>query len=260
METNEMKTILVVDQGTTSRKLLVGRLQSMDFGTVEAGNTAEVTVALESRDYDLVISELQIPGLELKGLFQKYKTLKCPLLVFTDRVPAHGEDDWKIAQVKGIYHKSQRAELLKKVLELAGWGASREVLKEKSDAKHILLIEDSPTIRNMLRRILEKSFPGCVIREASEGREALSEMSNKKVDFIITDLQMPGMDGQTFLKMLHHNPLLKNKPVVVLSSSITVQLREELKGYESVRLLAKPSSADEIFETVNSLMRLKTAV
>ena len=77
---------------------------------------------------------------------------------------------------------------------------------------------------------------------------------------IITDLQMPGMDGQTFLKMLHHNPLLKNKPVIVLSSSISAHLMEDLKGYESVRLLAKPSSAEEISETVLTLMKARAAV
>jgi two-component system chemotaxis response regulator CheY len=253
MVKTETKNILVVDYEGTGRKLLAGRLQLMDFATVEAGTPEEVQKALASQTFNLVISDLKIPSLELKELFQKYKTLKCPLLVFSDRVPGEETDDWKIAQVKGVYHKSQRAELLKKVLELTGWGAGRD-LREGPETKNILLIEDSPTIRNMIRRILQKNFPDCLIREAADGREALSEMSNKKVDLIITDLQMPGMDGQTFLKILHKNPLLKTKPVVVLSSSISSQLREDLKGYESVRLLAKPSSAEEISETVSALM------
>ncbi len=258
MVINEIKNILIVDKANTLRKLLATRLQSMDFQTVEAGSAEEIAAALSSQTFDLVVSDLEIPGLAGKDLFNKFQTLKAPLLVYTDRPPLDGED-WKIAQVKGIYHKSQRAELLKKVLELVGWGAGKE-LRETSDSKHILVIEDSLTIRNMLRRILEKNFPDCVIREACEGREALSEMSNKKVDFIITDLQMPGMDGQTFLKMLHRNPLLKSKPVIVLSSSITAQLRTELKDFESVRLLAKPSSAEEISETVRNLMKTRTAV
>lgn len=258
MVINEIKNILVVDRPTTLRKLLVARLQSMDFQTVEAGSVEEIAAALSSQTFDLVVSDLEIPGLVGKDLFHKFQTLKAPLLVYTDRPPLEGED-WKIAQVKGIYHKSQRTDLLKKVLELVGWGAGAEP-GEGLERKEILVIEDSQTIRNMLRRILEKNFTDCVIREACEGREALAEMSNKKVDFIITDLQMPGMDGQTFLKMLHRNPLLKNKPVIVLSSSITAQLREELKGYESVRLLPKPSSAEEISETVRSLMKAKMAV
>jgi two-component system chemotaxis response regulator CheY len=256
--TTDIKTVFIVDQGSTTRKLLAGRLQSMDFKTLEAGSFEEVSEALASGQFDLVVSDLELPGHSSRELFNKYKTLKVPLLVFTDRPPQEGED-WKIAQAKGLFHKSQRADLLKKILELVGWGAGKETT-EGTDQKNILVIEDSPTIRKMVCRILEKNFPSCIIREACEGREALSEMSNKKVDLIFTDLQMPGMDGQTFLKMLHHNPLLKNKPVIVLSSSITAQLREELSVYESVRLLAKPSSAEEISETVRSMMKVKMAV
>ncbi len=256
MVITETKTILVVDHGSTGRKLLSGRLQMMEFETVEAGTVEEIEQALASRTFDLVIADQEIPGLVGKDLFNKFQTLKAPLLVFTDRPPLEG-DHWKIAQMKGVFHKSQRAELLKKVLELLGMSLARDA-RERADQRHILLIEDSPTIRSMIRRILQKSFPDCAIREASDGREALGEMTNKKVDLIITDLQMPGMDGQTFLKILHGNPLLKNKPVVVLSSSITAQLRQEVSGFGSVRLLAKPSSPEEITETVNALMGMRT--
>src|SRR5581483_11092393 len=95
------------------------------------------------------------------------------------------------------------------------------------DGKHVLLIEDSPTIRNYVRRTLEKALPNCVIREAEDGREAISEMAQKKVDLIITDLQMPGMDGHAFLRMIRKNGLLKQKPVLVFSSSDVTDLRAE---------------------------------
>ena len=253
MGTNEPKTILVVDEANTTRKLLAGRLESMEFQVLEAGSDAEIASSLMGRPVDLVISEMRLPGVTMEQLFVKYKTLKTPLLVYTSQIPGEDAGEWRIAQVKGVFHKSQRAELLKKVLELAGWGAMPEA-PEGAGGKHILLIEDSPTIRKMLRRILEKNFKDSVIREASEGREALSEMSNQKVDFIITDLQMPGMDGESFLKMLRRNPLLKNKPVIVLSSSITAALREELRDCSNIRLLPKPSSDTEITSVILELM------
>src|SRR5579863_1164485 len=134
MVTTEIKNVLIVDKATTLRKLLATRLQSMDFQTVEAGSVEEIAAALSSRTFDLVVSDLEIPGLKGKDLFNKFQTLKAPLLVYTDRPPLEGED-WKIAQVKGIYHKSQRAELLKKVLELVGWNGPRDFL-EKGDQKH----------------------------------------------------------------------------------------------------------------------------
>jgi len=101
---------------------------------------------------------------------------------------------------------------------------------------------------------MTKHFPGSTVREAEDGRQAMSEMSNKRVDLIVTDLQMPGMDGQTFLKILHRNPVLKYKPVLVLSGSFTSQLKEELKAYPTVRTLAKPSSEEEIAVTLKDLM------
>src|SRR5581483_6140063 len=112
--------------------------------------------------------------------------------------------------------------------------------------KHILLIEDSPTIRNYVRRILEKEMPGCVIREAEDGRDAISEMAQKKVDLIITDLQMPGMDGATFLRMVRKNNLLKQKPVLVFSSSETSVLKNEFGGDGCLEFLPKRASPESI--------------
>src|SRR5262249_42565919 len=99
-----------------------------------------------------------------------------------------------------------------------------------------------------------KGFPQDEVREAPEGRQALSEMSQKKVDLIITDLEMPGMDGQTFLGHLKANPLLSKKPVLVFSSNITPELQDQLKDLTKVRCLAKPASQERIIEEVSALL------
>jgi|SRR5579859_2103004 len=120
--------------------------------------------------------------------------------------------------------------------------------------RQILIIEDSPTLRGMVRRALQKGFPDAVIREADEGRQAFSQMSQKKVDLIITDLEMPGMDGQTFLALLKGNPVLSKKPVLVFSSNITPELQEQVREMRSVRLLAKPADAERIIGEVSLLL------
>ncbi len=256
MTNTQLKNVLLIDGAAMSRKLLAVRLQSIDLNPVEAANAAELhKLTGPGRSFDLVVTEQTLEGMERPELLQKLRDLGCPVLIFTDQPVTEAQE--KPSYIRGVFHKSQRNDLLKAVVVALGAVPAREM---KEVERHILVIEDSPTIRNFLRRILEKSFPGSVIREASDGREALSEMSNKKVDFILTDLQMPGMDGHAFLKMLHSNPILKHKPVVVLSSSITSELREQVKGFEKVRLLAKPSSAEEISKTLGELMVLSTAV
>jgi two-component system chemotaxis response regulator CheY len=256
MTKTQLKNVLLIDGAAMSRKLLAVRLSSIDLNPVEAGSAEELNkLTGPGRSFDLVVSEQALEGMEKAELLQKLRDLGCPVLIFTDQPVDEAQE--KPSCVKGIFHKSQRNELLKAVVVALGAVPMKEMREVE---RHILVIEDSPTIRNFLRRILEKSFPGSVIREASDGREALSEMSNKKVDFILTDLQMPGMDGHAFLRMLHSNPILKHKPVVVLSSSITSELREQVKGFEKVRLLAKPSSAEEISKTLGELMVLSAAI
>jgi CheY-like chemotaxis protein len=98
-----------------------------------------------------------------------------------------------------------------------------------------LIIDDSPTVRGLLRRLLEGEMPGCRVREAAEGRAAIHELTQGKVDLIITDLQMPGMDGHRLMSVLKGNPLLRRKPVIVLSSSITEELRGLFKDIAHIR-------------------------
>lgn len=247
------KTILVADTHATSRKLLAVRLQSLEYETTEAGNTTEAEEYLASQNFDLVISDAEMFRDEMGKIKEKLQDKETPVFLLTDD-PGAGRSGLSGGElVKEVFHRSQKSELLLKAGELLGEVRAEEK-EETATARQMLLIEDSPTIRGFLRRILVRNFPGWVIREAEEGRQAMAEMSNKKVDFIITDLQMPGMDGQAFLKILHRNPVLKNKPVLVLSSSITQALRDELADSHSVRLLAKPSSEEEITATIRELM------
>ena len=125
--------------------------------------------------------------------------------------------------------------------------------------RQILIIEDSPTLRGMVRRALQKGLPDAVIREADEGRQALSQMSQKKVDLIITDLEMPGMDGQAFLSLLKANPILMKKPVLVFSSNITPELRERAREMPNVRFLAKPADPEKIVQEASLLLGVKPA-
>ena len=245
----------MLDPSDTARKLLALRLSAMDLALVEAGTLEDAELALAGGGIGLVITEWKVRDLEGRELLKRLAKPGAAVLVFTDKLPMGGDGAADVPENTPVFHKSQRSELLNRVEEYFGSGKGGES-PQKADGRHVLLIEDSPTIRGLLKRIIQKNFPGWVIREAQDGREAFSEMTNQKVDFIVTDLQMPGMDGESFLKNLRRNPLLKNKPVLVLSGAITSKLREEFKACETVRLLAKPSSENEIAATMKAMMQL----
>jgi two-component system chemotaxis response regulator CheY len=119
--------------------------------------------------------------------------------------------------------------------------------------RQILIIDDSRTFRGILRRTFEKAFPGDIVREAEDGKQALSQMTHQKVDLIVTDLEMPGMDGMTFLKHLKGNPLLAKKPVLVISGTISDGLRARASELLNVRFLKKPASPEEIIQQASLL-------
>ena len=122
----------------------------------------------------------------------------------------------------------------------------------------ILIIDDSPTTRGLLRRALELQCPNCLVREAQDGKSAVHVLGQAKVDLIITDLEMPGVDGHHFLGTLRQNPLLRRKKVLVFSSAITQDLIQSFADNPNVAFLSKPSSQEAICQAVQSLMNAAT--
>ena len=85
--------------------------------------------------------------------------------------------------------------------------------------KCILVIDDSLSIRNRIKRELESSIPGCEVIVAEDGKQALHEMTQHSFSLVISDVEMPNMDGNQFADKLGSNPLLKNKTIVLFTSN-----------------------------------------
>src|SRR5262249_10545647 len=91
-----------------------------------------------------------------------------------------------------------------------------------SMAYRVLIVDDSPAMRALVRRVIELSgFDLSVCLEASNGQEALHLLENEWVDTILTDINMPGMDGEEFLRHVSEDELLRSIPVTVVSTDGT---------------------------------------
>jgi CheY-like chemotaxis protein len=247
------RTALVIDPDAAQRQFVALRLEILGFKVREAENQVQVKNALREGDVDLVVTDMGVPGLEGTALWEVLEPADRPVFLLTEWTCEDPGSYLKETQIRAIVTKKKRTDLFKLIDSLGPLQKSEAGEKKSSVEKHILLIEDSPTIRQYVRRILEKGLPNCVVREASEGRDAISEMAQKKVDLIITDLQMPGMDGPTFLRMIRRNNLLKQKPVLVFSSSDSSQVRSEFGSDSCMEFLLKPASAEQILGAVERL-------
>jgi two-component system, chemotaxis family, chemotaxis protein CheY len=120
---------------------------------------------------------------------------------------------------------------------------------------NILVVDDSAAIRKILQRVLRQTGMAIqTIHEAGDGEEALKLLASRKVDLILTDINMPKMDGLALLAALKRSTEWANVPVVMITTE-----GGETKVAEAVKLGAagyvrKPFTADQIKEKLAGIL------
>ncbi len=114
-------------------------------------------------------------------------------------------------------------------------------------AYRVLIVDDSPAMRVFVRRVLNVSgFDLAECFEASNGHEALALLRTEWVDAILTDINMPDMDGEEFLRQLAADELLKSIPAFVISTDATQQRIGQVLTLGARGYLAKPFLPEEL--------------
>ncbi len=109
--------------------------------------------------------------------------------------------------------------------------------------KRIIIADDSTTARMFIKRCLQIIGLGDVeIIEAEHGKEALAAAKAQEVDLLLTDLNMPVMDGETLIKWVKASPKLGDLPVIVITSAGNPAKEEQLLELGAHRVLNKPVS------------------
>lgn len=121
--------------------------------------------------------------------------------------------------------------------------------------KTIIIVDDSSTARMFTRRCLEiAGCRGSTFIEAENGKEALLNLKDQGADFVVTDLNMPIMDGATLLKWIKASPKLKDIPVVVVTSAGNPAKEQELTDLGAFAVLSKPISPAGLVSAIGVLL------
>jgi len=114
-------------------------------------------------------------------------------------------------------------------------------------AYRVLIVDDSPAMRRCVRRVLQTSgFDLAECFEAGNGGDALAMLQAQWVDVILTDINMPGMDGEEFLRRVKANELLQSIPVFVISTDATKRRVGEMLALGARGYITKPFLAEQL--------------
>jgi CheY-like chemotaxis protein len=252
-----LKKVLVVDPDPRFREMAALRLGVLDIEVFKAASVREALDLLKEKELHLVVTGWPLFGGEEDGFFNvELRKVGIPVVFCSSQMEGEQEVPAPVGAGYALISRYDRLELVNQVTKLLSEssGISSRVKDRNKTvrvAREILIIDDSKTFRGILRRTFEKAYPEDVVREAEDGRAALSQMTRRKVDLIVTDLEMPGMDGLTFLKHLKGNPILSRKPVLILSGNISEEMRNQAAQMPNVRLLNKSAQPEEVILEVS---------
>ncbi len=119
-------------------------------------------------------------------------------------------------------------------------------------AQKIIIVDDSNAIRQSVSFILKEN--GYETMEACDGQDGLNKLKSEKVDLIITDVNMPNMDGITMVKELRATDIHKFTPILVLTTESQASIMQEGKNAGATGWIVKPFSNDKLIATVKKVI------
>ena len=122
----------------------------------------------------------------------------------------------------------------------------------ESQKKTVLTVDDSPSIRQMLTFVLESN--GYRVLQASDGVEGLEVAKNNSVDMILTDQNMPKMDGLTLIQKLRALPNYKKTPIVMLTTESSMAMKEQGREAGASGWMVKPFDPDRLLEMLKKVL------
>lgn len=119
----------------------------------------------------------------------------------------------------------------------------------------ILIVDDSAAIRKILQRVLRQAeIPVGAVYEAADGLEALAALRKQSVGLVLSDINMPNMDGLEFLSQMRAEPSWQKIPVLMVSTEGTQAKVLEAVERGASGYVRKPFTADQIKEKLAALL------
>jgi two-component system chemotaxis response regulator CheY len=135
--------------------------------------------------------------------------------------------------------------------DLSGQDGLQPISESVMSSKRILTIDDSKTMRDMLMLTLAEA--GFDVIQAVDGQDGLDVLAKEQVDVIITDINMPRMDGYEVIRSLRKNPEFKSTPILVLTTESEAEKKNLAREAGATGWMVKPFDPDRLVATVRKV-------
>ena len=119
--------------------------------------------------------------------------------------------------------------------------------------KTALIVDDSTSMRQMVSFTMKEA--GFNVLEGANGQEALHKVEGNRVELVITDLNMPVMDGITLIRQLRSNPVYKFTPILMLTTESQESKKQEGKAAGATGWVIKPFDPQKLLAVVTKVVR-----
>ncbi len=200
--------VLIIDDEERARKLMAEAVTEAGFLPEEASNGATGLEMARQNRPEAIVLDIIMPGRDGWSVLQEIKADEklCDIPV----VLATAVSDREMGLAFGA------AEHLVKPIEPANLLAALNSVVSADGDRDVLVVDDDQATRSLCRRILSRE--GWEVREAADGLRGLEQLEKRRPALLLLDLMMPGMDGFEVLKAIQDRPLLKDLPVIVITS------------------------------------------
>ena len=125
--------------------------------------------------------------------------------------------------------------------------------KTNADKKRILIADDEPSVRSLVKRVLSQNY---TVLEATDGEEAVNMVFSQEPDLILMDILMPKMDGLTACYTIKMNQATREIPVVMLTAlgyDLNKRLSQDIMGAHGY--ITKPFNPQDLLNTIGEFLK-----
>ena len=246
----EQLRILVVDDSSFSRNLIRGCLAPLEAHIVEAVNGKEALRLAFTTDFDIVVTDVEMPemnGLQLCRQLKTYSDTKgIPVVIISD---FHSEKD-----IDRGFQSGAEAYLSKADMRAELVGTVKRILKDYHfrSSKTVLVVDDTLSVLKIVEYGLTVS--GFQVVSACNGKQALLEIDRKRPDLILSDINMPEMNGYELLEAVRGRGDTASVPFVVMSGYTDRRSMKSMISKGAAAYITKPFNLDELVILVEKLL------